>query len=139
TLTGQQGIDHLDGGAGNDSLSGGTAADVLNGNAGDDTYDGGAGADTLKFDSFHEGADKVANFDGENDILSFGDLVDGNNNGSLVDEVDAASTIVDNGTDVTLTFSAGNSITFLGVGTGAVASIGDLVSDASQIVSHSTH
>jgi hemolysin type calcium-binding protein len=46
-LSGDNGKDVLDGGAGNDTLDGGNGSDVLDGNAGDDWLLGGNGPDTL--------------------------------------------------------------------------------------------
>ncbi len=48
TLEGGDGADTLDGGAGNDTLDGGAGNDTLEGGAGADTLDGGAGNDTLE-------------------------------------------------------------------------------------------
>jgi hypothetical protein len=148
TIDGKGGIDHLDGGKGDDHLIGGTAGDTLHGGMGDDTLTGGTGPDTYQFDSYVDGHDTIADFDGDNDNLSFKASLDLENNG-VIDDLNAMiSNIKDDGagTDVVVTFTGGlGSITLQGAnvihgdhsdGKGGF-DISTLVADPSQITTHS--
>jgi Ca2+-binding RTX toxin-like protein len=87
TLNGEAGNDTLSGGASNDILNGGDGGDTLDGGAGNDTFDPGAGADIMQdfaTDSndtyrFFIGteADQINDFGGT-DRLLFGSGIDAN-------------------------------------------------------------
>jgi hypothetical protein len=49
----------------------------------------------------------------------------------LVDDIDRLATISDDGSDVTLNFAVGTALVFVGLGTGFVDGIADLVTDPS--------
>ena len=72
TLTGNAADNTLNGGAGNDVLSGGAGNDKLIGGTGVDTLTGGAGIDTFALlETVTNGlADKITDFDPNNDILA---------------------------------------------------------------------
>jgi len=140
-------IENVIGGRANDTLigdgeanrlEGGSGNDLLRGLAGDDVLDGGLGADRFRFESLDlaggDGHDTVVGFDRNSDLLSFGDLVDADDNGALnLDDLLASvATVTDTGVggDVTVAFGNGASITFAGVGTGGIDSLTDLVNDA---------
>jgi len=129
TLIGDGGANRLVGGAGND---------VLRGLAGDDVLDGGLGVDRFHFGALDlaggDGRDTVRGFERNTDILSFGDLIDADEDGAvrLDDLLAAVASVTDAraGGNVIVAFDNGASITFTGVGTGAVDSLTDLVNDA---------
>ena len=133
TLT-TAGNDFLDGGAGNDALIG----DVANNSGTITNY----GSDTFFFDVNESiGMDIIRdlNAGGVEDILSFAGI--GDVNGDLVldaADVDAfGATVTDDGTDVTISFSASDSITIENLGTGSITSMVDieaLTVDATVVV-----
>ena len=90
-ISGWDGKDLINGGAGNDVLGGGYGDDILNGDEGNDTLWGGAGDDVLNGD---EGNDTL-NGGTENDILNGGagdDILNGDNgddilNGGVGDDI----------------------------------------------------
>lgn len=142
TLTG---IENVRGSAFNDLIVGDTNAnvlrgldgdDTLTGGGGNDTLDGGAGGDTFRFAALGEGNDSVDGFDVSQDKLAFADILDTEHDG-ILDNLQAATTVSDDGTDVLVTFSNGGSLTFHGIGTGAINNIADLVADPnSQITTY---
>ncbi|WP_377505699.1 beta strand repeat-containing protein [Octadecabacter sp. R77987] len=138
-------IHELHGGNGNDTLTGGDGIDDLFGDSGNDTLIasqsllgightnavmyGGTGADTFVFDlSVNQSVSDIGDWSDTQDILQFVGLADGGAPG-LVDDIDALATFADNGSDVTVTFASGTLIKFVGMGTGSINSIGDLVTD----------
>jgi VCBS repeat-containing protein len=97
-LDGGNGADTLNGGAGNDSLLGGNGDDVLDGGTGTDTFTGGNGADTFLL-AANSGVDQVTDFQNGVDRfrltggLTFAQLTfvrDGNNTRILANGVDIA-------------------------------------------------
>ena len=141
---------------GSDSiLTGGD--DVLNGGEGDDTLTGDfsvfasveddsvfvSGSDTFVFSLAEggeegDGHDTITDFESAKDILHFTDVVDSDGDGLDLDDLTAAiSGVIDGGEggNVVVSFDNGASITFEGLGTGAITSIDELVNDpANQIV-----
>lgn len=81
-LQGQDGADTLNGMGGNDNLQGGNDNDTLNGSAGNDTLDGGTGADTMNGGA---GNDEYV-------VDDSGDVVD-ETGGSGIDHVTTSATI----------------------------------------------
>jgi len=130
--------DRLTGDAGANALRGGDGNDRLTGAGGDDLLDGGAGADTYRFAALDtaggDGDDSIAGFARGQDILAFSDVVDADDDGDsdLDDLLASVSDVSDAGagSDVTVAFDNGASITFRGAGSGAVDSLTDLVNDA---------
>lgn len=101
------GDDALSGGGGDDALWGGDGVDQLIGGTGDDTVGGGAGADLFVFEDGH-GQDVVMGFDPLVDTLHL--------DAQLLDGASTASEVVSrfgaiSGSDATLTFVGGDSIT----------------------------
>lgn len=142
-LYGGRGDDALQvSGGTNNSLYGGAGNDRIAGGDGDDRLEGNAGADTFAYDiSLDAGVDRITDFDSTEDRLNFTNLfgvVSDEGAPGLVDDIDIVATLTDGslGGDVILELDSGTRIVFDGIGTGAIASIGDLVDDpASQIVS----
>jgi serralysin len=133
-LNGGSGDDQLTvvGGSGN-VLDGGDGRDYFIGGSGNDRFVGGEGVDTFQINpTLDEGADTFADFAFASDIFSFAGLTDQGAAG-LADDLDALSTFNDLGLgdDVIVTFDAGTEIVLEGLGTGAVASWAELVSDPS--------
>jgi Ca2+-binding RTX toxin-like protein len=125
----------------NNYLNGGAGDDWLSGDRGNDTLVGGSGQDIFSFSrtglgGVLSGHDVISDFDGENDILRFELVGDGNNNGTAGDLADFVANVTDQGAgqDVVVQLLNGGSITFTGIGTGSIGSLSDLVSDPSQIV-----
>jgi Ca2+-binding RTX toxin-like protein len=133
-LFGGDGADwlHAEGGDGS-VMDGGRNADTLVAGGADDTMRGGQGPDTFVF-VFGEaqGDDVIEDFDGSADSLGFVNAPDQGPPG-LIDDLDAVSSVFDAGPDgdVVVTFDFGTTLTFVGLGTGAVMSIADLVDDPS--------
>lgn len=75
-LYGGKGNDVLSGGLGNDLIFGGSGADIINGNDGNDTISGGYGRDIFIFHRSSVGVDVITDFDENEDILDFSDLLD---------------------------------------------------------------
>ena len=107
-----------------------------------DTLRGGDGADRFEFGALDrdggDGHDTILDFERDADILSFRDLADANDDGSLrLDDLLASvASVTDKGPggDVTVAFDNGASITFAGAGTGGIDSLTGLVNDvAAQI------
>jgi Ca2+-binding RTX toxin-like protein len=121
-----------------DTLHGDDGANALSGGAGDDLLDGGLGADRFHFAALDlaggDGQDVIRGFERSADILSFSDLVDANDDGTIAldDLLASVTSVTDTGSggNVAVAFDNGASITFTGVGTGAVDSLTDLVNDA---------
>jgi len=128
-LLGGFGSDMLSGGANTDTLDGGKGKDTLEGGLGDDFLTGGARADEFVFMAgTNEGTDHITDWETGQDILIFTGLTDTGAAG-LADDIDAVSTITDDGTDVVLELDWGTMLVFDGAGTGSVGSIADLMSD----------
>ncbi|MDX1400662.1 MAG: hypothetical protein R3245_01970, partial [Kiloniellales bacterium] len=116
--------------------------DVLIGNDGDDRLTGGVGSDTFAFSladdgltAMNDGADVITDFERSLDILRFNDVLEqGPGDAGTLD--DAIISIIDSGENgnVTVSFDNGASIVFEGVGTGAIATIEDLVDDPAKQV-----
>lgn len=138
----------ITGGNGNDTITGADgAADLINGGIGSDLIIastntnkngdvlqdfliGGGGIDTFQFDyAADQDVQVFQAWDGFNNDLQMVGLVDTNANSSLVDEFDAASTIIDNGAgnNVDVIMASGTLLIFAGQGTGSVSSIADLL------------
>lgn len=69
TLQGESGNDYLYGGSNNDSLHAGSGDDVLVGGLSSDTLMGGTGADKFVFTSPSDGADRIWDFNSQEDTL----------------------------------------------------------------------
>lgn len=120
TLVGGDGTDSLRvyGGSGN-RLDGGKGDDTLRGGGGNDTLTGAAGGDTFVIDlSGPVGADRVTDYASAFDRLRFLGVAD----------PDAAASFEDRGAggDVVASFAGGlGTLTFTGIGTGAIDSFDD--------------
>lgn len=143
TIYGDGGDDVLIGDSGDDLLLGGDDDDTLAGGFGDDTLTGGAGTDSFLFggveDPAGEGDDIVTDFSSSDDRLIFAGVTDQDSDTDvdLDDLLNSIASVVDAGAgnDVTVSLTNGSSVTFLGAGTGSIASIEDLVNDPSaQII-----
>ncbi len=116
TLAGDDGVNRVDGGAGNDILQTLGGADNLTGGAGDDTMTGGAGNDTFQFFAAAPGADVITDFvagAASGDVirlLGFGSAFD-----TFGEVIGAATQAVD---DVIINFGSGDTITLTGVALG---------------------
>ncbi len=110
-LVGQDGDDYLSGGDGMDRLVGGAGEDVLDGGAGDDVLvDTGIDleSDTFIFAEGY-GNDRIISFDQGSDVLSLDDALWGG--GLTAQEViDQFGTINANGTEITLDFGNGDTV-----------------------------
>ena len=121
---------------GKNALSGREGNDVLIGSGGDDTLTGGAGADKIFFnvDKSEEGHDTITDFVKAEDILWFNGVDDANNDGkiNLNDLLADVASVTDHGAGkaVDVVFDSGASMTFEGVGTGAIVSLDALVANA---------
>ncbi|MGH6929492.1 MAG: calcium-binding protein, partial [Dongiaceae bacterium] len=135
-ITGDVSMNFLEGLNGDDTLIGGDDDDALAGGADSDLLTGGPGVDTFVLSiALSAGNDTVSDFDGSNEVLRFEDVVDiGGPAGVDLTDLVAVTTVTDDGADVTLNFASGASVVLEGVGTGFIATITDLVADASQIV-----
>ena len=152
TIDGREGFDFLQGDFGNDTLLGGADDDFLDGGDGDDFLFGGTGTDLLSggsgIDTFQisvlnhpvdEGGGVFANdapniddFNRDDDILLFSDLVDIANDGldlgDLNAQIDSFTFDADFGV-VGINFVSGSSA-FFNNQTAAISSVEDLVSNA---------
>jgi Ca2+-binding RTX toxin-like protein len=99
TLYGNDGNDRLLTGGGAQSLLGGFGDDLLSGGADNDQLTGGAGADTFRFGAGF-GIDTITDFNAAN-----GDRVE-------VADYSAWQSIVQQGSDVVVTFAAGDELVF---------------------------
>jgi VCBS repeat-containing protein len=106
-LDGGDGNDVLFGDLGGDTLKGGNGRDILFGGLGDDMLWGGAGADSFHFGRI-EGSDTIADFNVTEDQLILDD-------GIIVTRTRVHDVNRDGIHDLVLTFSAGTSMTLLGV------------------------
>jgi uncharacterized protein len=106
-LFGGDGADGLFGGLGNDLLDGGTGNDRLLGEGGTDTLTGGLGADIFVFSNAN-GRDTITDFDTVIDRILL-------ENGINVQSSTVSDVNRDGRADLTLNFSAGNSVALLGV------------------------
>jgi len=103
-LSGSYGNDSITGGTGSDMIDGGNGLDTIEGGLGDDWLSGGTQADTFIFhDGTDEGTDHITDWEAGGDILEFAGLADTGAAG-LADDIDAVSTITDDGTDVTCAY-----------------------------------
>ena len=104
---GGDGADRILGGGGDDAFHGEAGADEITGGIGDDVLSGGAGADVFLFAS-GDGADLVTDFALGEDLL----VIDGAgiDPGDLPSDVTAAQ----DGTDVVLSYGAGDTIRLAG-------------------------
>ncbi len=133
TLKGGGGDDTLDGAGGDDLLKGGPGDDLLIGGAGDDQLQGGKGADIFLLDfaggTANEGDDVVLDFDpAQGDALRFSNVLDADLDGADLDDVVAAiASVQDDGSDVTVSFTGGGSVTLAGLGTGSIDGVAALL------------
>jgi len=151
-LEGRGSFDNLSGGAGNDQLFGGDGDDFVDGGEGDDLLSGGAGSDFLSGGGgtdifqqsvlnhpidlgdgvFQNDATTVDDFNFDEDILRFTDLVDFGNDGldlgDLNAQIDSFYFDADFGVAGIL-FTSGSGI-FFNNQTAAISSVEDLVSNA---------
>ncbi|MEE8500711.1 MAG: calcium-binding protein [Kiloniellales bacterium] len=133
TLKGGGGDDTLDGAGGDDLLKGGPGDDLLIGGAGDDQLQGGKGADIFLLDfaggTANEGDDVVLDFDpAKGDALRFSNVLDADSDGADLDDVVAAiAGVQDDGSDVTVSFTGGGSVTLAGLGTGGIDGVAALL------------
>lgn len=90
---------------------------------GNDTIYGGSGKDTLVFNLFHttngklgmQGFDKIFSFNKNQDVLSFGDVIDTNGNGQVnLSDLLGATTVQQQGGNTVVNFNGGGSLTFMG-------------------------
>ena len=127
----------LEGTAGNDTLISSGDAEFLVGGLGNDTLTGDAGADIFVFSlAADDGDDTITDFVKAEDILMFTDVIDQDANTDVdLDDIDLLTTITDDGTDVTMDFTNGASITFLGIGDTTIDTFAELVDNtATQII-----
>ena len=117
TLTGQNRNDTLKGQDGNDTLDGGSGNDTLEGGDDNDTLTGGANSDVFVFSGSFDN-DTVTDFGTGNDVLDVSALgisfasLDSNTDGKIDDADDDASL---SGSDLTVDFGGGNTVTVTGV------------------------
>jgi Ca2+-binding RTX toxin-like protein len=97
TISGRGGNDTLEGRAGNDTITGGGGADTLIGGTGNDVLSGGAGKDLFLF-AAGDGQDRVTD-------LASGDVV-------RITGYSSAQSITQVGTDVVVTLSGSDKMTF---------------------------
>lgn len=131
-------LNYANGGNGNDYMAsyggdvwfvGGAGRDTLLNGTGDTTLTGGTGGDVFTLGTRNAGTTSITDWNRRFDKLDFGsDFSDSNGNG-LADEIDAATAITDDGSDVRLAFDTGHVLVLQGEGTGAVTSIADIVED----------
>ncbi len=126
-LVGTESADALEGGTGNDALIGGAGDDSLSGGGGFDFLVGDEGKDTFFFTAnAGEGTDTITDFNINEDILSFTDLLDGGDGLDLGERTAFLESVTyeNNGVDLTLTVPDQNNpvggeiteITLAGVG-----------------------
>lgn len=106
TIIGGIGNNLLSGAAGNDSLDGGTGADTLFGDTGDDFLLGGGGLDIFAFSGGNTGGDTI------------GDYTPGQDQIDLIGLTEIGQT--QNGSDVELALSNGDTVTILGITVGDI-------------------
>lgn len=83
-FSGGAGDDHQDGEAGDDVLNGGAGHDLLTGGAGSDTLFGDAGSDVFFYgDAGSGGADRIADLDADDFIVTTAAFRDGNSDGII--------------------------------------------------------
>jgi Ca2+-binding RTX toxin-like protein len=152
TIDGRAGFDFLIGGSGNDklfggddddSLDGGGGDDLLSGGSGTDSLFGGEGADTFQVSVLNHPVDQgggaftndspnIQDFNRDEDVLLFTDLIDINNDGldlgDLNAQIDSFTFDADVGF-VGVNFVLGSSLFFQNQ-TAPISSIEDLVSNA---------
>jgi Ca2+-binding RTX toxin-like protein len=151
TLSGDAGNDFIRAGNGNDVLLGGDDHDQLEGDdgndflfggAGSDGLVGGAGSDTFQVSminhpvdngdgSFSNDSPNIFDFNRDEDILRFSDVLDVNSDGLALDDLIAQISTFefDEGTGTAfIMFNSGTSL-FIHNQTGPIASITDLVAD----------
>lgn len=119
-LSGGKGRDQIYGGTGSDTLKGGAHGDRLFGGADDDTLDGGAGNDLLTGNRGNDvfvfadggGADRIQDFAAKNDAEKI-DLTGVSGLVSFADDLQGL--MQQQGDDVLIDFSQGDSLLLLGV------------------------
>jgi len=130
------GTDYLQGGSANDFFLGGAGEDFLSGAGGNNRLEGGADSDTFGIGLSDAGNDVIGDFDRTSDKLSFSDVVDADSNGLDLDDLLAmVAGVADDGLNVLVTYTTGATTMFQGVGTGAIASLTDLVDDPGSQIS----
>jgi len=122
TLKGSNGNDAIYGYGGSDSLNGGAGNDSLYGGTGDDTLLGGTGSDTYYFST-----------DMGNDVIS---KDAGNSNDVVYLALDVDMPVVSqNGSNLSLKFDSGNSLTFAGWYDGAAYQVTTIGMSENDVVS----
>jgi len=131
-LTGTDYADALIGGAGDDSLTAGDGLDFLIGDE---------GADSFNFSALGgEGDNTILDFDVNQDMLHFYDVLDTNSDGLDASDLLVAVDVV--GDDVTLTINNTTSVTLEGINTGAsgpfdsASSLQDLIDNGLDVDFH---
>ena len=125
----------LTGTADADVLIGGSGDDVIIGDGGDDTLTGGLGSDTFVFNFASDtglgldGADTVTDFSA-GDVLRFDDVVGTTDIAAL----DAMVTVVDDGTDTTISFDAGGGSVVLSGVAGVPDGTGDAYNTLQEMI-----
>lgn len=105
------------------------AIDVLQGGNGDDLLDAGIGPDLLIFDMNEFGADTVLGYDSSEDTITFSSVgdQDGDSFVAFADLLMLVDGVSDDGTDVTVQFTSGSTIAFVGAGTGGISDLDQLI------------
>ena len=142
-LIGGFGNDHLFGGDGDDFVDGGDGDDLLFGGSGIDVLVGGEGTDTFQVsvlshlfqgDGFHWfDTPNIVDFNRDEDVLRFSDLVDINNDGLDLGDLNAEIQeffLLEDIQAVGITFVSGTSVLFYNQTGAAISSVEDLVSNA---------
>jgi len=149
-LYGHTGTDALAGGEGNDRLYGHDDADILVGGAGNDRLYGGGGSDSFVFSlTFNgdaslvrgPGSDRVYDFNtAEGDQLAFADVVDVDldTDVDLDDlfalEADGRLEVSESGSGVVFDFNGGGTIVLVGLATGGIDSLQDVIDSGAAVV-----
>jgi Ca2+-binding RTX toxin-like protein len=151
-VEGRGGADNLTGGSGNDQLFGGDGDDFVDGGEGDDLLFGGSGIDELvggegtdtfqvsvlshmfEGDGFHWfDSPNIVDFNRDEDVLRFTDLVDINNDGLDLGDLNAEIQeffALEGTQTVGITFVSGTSVFIHNQTGGPISSVEDLVSNA---------
>lgn len=109
-VNGDAGADDIFGGGGRDVINGGTGDDTLRASGGNDTITGGAGSDLFIFSQNH-GADRIEDFDLDDDSLDLTETI--TDFGSISDVTNAASEVTQDGQAGVLIDTGGTSSIFL--------------------------
>jgi hypothetical protein len=142
-INGTGGADDLSGNGSAEILNGLGGADTLTGNGGDDILNGGTGADTFVF-NFDSSSGTDVGVDGNDAItdlalgetLQFDDVID---SVTTIGGLEALVTVVDDGTDTTITYDTGGATITLenvstGVGPAGYDSLAELDVDYNLVV-----